>query len=215
MTEKLTFAVRDGSQRCTGVALSPTGDRLAFGGGRLQVWDLDPVKEVPAFQNHADFVLCVVYNPAGTRLAGATVRNQAKVWHALTGKQLLIIQGHTREIRDIAFSPDGQRLATASEDGTAKIWDVADSEESRILDGSNFGSLCGAFSPDGKRFAIGGDSLRVCDAVSGRLICKMPGPQRSFRSLAFSPTASCWPPPIAGTRMCRSWIRPPGRWSGL
>ena len=91
-------------------------------------------------------------------------------------------------ISEIAYSPDGTRLAIATSID-AWLYDTTTHREIALLTGHTDIVLTIAFSPDGKLLASGGmdETIRLCDAVTGKPRRVLTGHEGRVKSLAFSP----------------------------
>ena len=91
-------------------------------------------------------------------------------------------------IREIQYSPDGTRLAVA---GSIGVWlyDTAVHEEVALLTGHTSLVWSVAFSPDGRTIASGSvdGTIRLWDAVTGRIKHISVGHMSSVHSVAYSP----------------------------
>jgi WD40 repeat protein len=182
--------------------------------GEVRVWEARTGQEILTFKGHTDYVRSVAFSPDGQRLATGSggynhLKKQSygevKVWEARTGQQLLTIKGHTHVVYSVAFGPDGQRLATGSEDKTVKVWDARTGQQLLGLPRRTHVVYSVAFSPDGQRLATGSGGrndlkkqsygeVRVWDARTGQELLALQGHSSVVTSVAFSPTASAWPP---------------------
>ncbi len=96
------------------------------------------------------------------------------------------LQGHERHISDLTYSPDGTRLVTVSADRTARVWDAANGRELLNL-AMGMEAATVAWSRDGSRVAVGGESLIVCDAMTGQETLRFSDPTLAFLQIVFSP----------------------------
>jgi WD40 repeat protein len=89
----------------------------------------------------------------------------------------------------VAFSPDGETLAFAC-GLDVKLWDVPGKKERRsitLASGRRVASpvLSVAFSPDGTNLAVGWESVKLCDAASGKEVLDLNVPHASGVYVAF------------------------------
>src|SRR5262249_15813351 len=71
------------------IALSPRGDRLAFGDGSgyLMLWDLSTGKEVRTVQGHRGPIVSIDFSPDGSSVASGSRDHVIGVWSATTGRE--------------------------------------------------------------------------------------------------------------------------------
>jgi WD40 repeat protein len=138
------------------VAFSPDGRRLATAeGSEVTVCDVTTGGEVRPLSGLPGRVVCVAYDAAGRRLAGASEDGTIKVWDEATGEATQTLKGHTGRVSGMAFSPSSRRLVSASLDGTVKLWDLATGEE--VFSYRRPGPIFSvAFNHDGTLLALGG-----------------------------------------------------------
>jgi WD40 repeat protein len=182
------------------LAFSPDGTRLATASDdeTTRVWEVATGREVLSLRGHTDRVARVVFSPDGERLATGSFDHTIKVWNAGTGIELFTLRGHSAGVADLAFSPDGLRLASAGADHTIKVWDAINSPERHSFRPDTTTNphatppvekivWAVAFSPDGTRLVCGyKDTLRVCEARTGRALFVLRGHTNRVWSVAWS-----------------------------
>ncbi|MEQ8764278.1 MAG: serine/threonine-protein kinase [Planctomycetota bacterium] len=168
---------------------SPDGTRLAWTDEyELVVSTVPPSsRELLRLGARCGILHAVSWSPAGDRIAAAGAKG-AGIFDAETGERLQTLEGHTHVIRDVRWSPDGRRVATACLDGRVRIWEIGSPTPLVIEPGGTTG-LAVAWSPDSRRIASGWNDLtvRLHDAVTGRLLAALAGHRGVVRSLAWSP----------------------------
>ena len=173
-----------------GVAFSPDGTRLAYGGqfAGLRIADATTGEEQAKV---ADFgsEQVLAFSPDGTRLASYKDKG-VSILDASTGRQRLLVAHPVGSVKAVAFSPDGTRLATAGgQDKTARIWSASTGRE--LIQVSHDDSvLAVAFSPDGTQLATGADyrdkTARIWDVSTGLRLLQV-SPESAVQAVAFSP----------------------------
>jgi WD40 repeat protein len=112
------------------LALSADGKQLASGGcDRLvHVWDLSGgyanVKEMPAIENHADWVFGVAFTPDGKRLATASRDKTAKLWDLAAKESILTFPDHQNPVYGVAVKADGKQGFSVGEDNQLRTWNA-------------------------------------------------------------------------------------------
>jgi WD40 repeat protein len=158
-----TLLIPDALDGCTVEALAfhPGGRLLAAGGidwlatggsdGAICVWDLAERCEIATISGG---VTAVTWDPAGKRLASASLEQSVCVWDASGGELLHELFGHDGTVSAVAFSPDGRWLASGGEDRTVRLWDATTGEPVALKElDTQVKALC--FAPDGRHLYTG------------------------------------------------------------
>jgi WD40 repeat protein len=159
------------------VAFSPNGEKLASGGGDMNVmmWDVQTGANLGACQEHKAAVYGVAISPDGKTLASGCGAETIKLWDVdnVARPSRASASFHRAVIRALSFSPDNRTLASGSEDRTVKLWNFAAFSKStsrREVASFTFNEpLRGvSFSPDGNTLAAVTDqgTVRLFHAFS-------------------------------------------------
>ncbi len=185
----------------TSLAFSPTGDLLASGGerGEIWVWDVKTGEPVSMLSGHTDWVTGLAFSPDGELLFSSGVDGTVRLWDAREGSSLQVLpaegwRNETRKVWSLGLSPDGKTLAAAGDGHTIRLFEVTGDLAPRLAAGAVLESRLDqirhlVFSPDGKRLAASGSQLdtvvEIWDSLSGRLLNEVPTGKWA-RSVAFS-----------------------------
>lgn len=131
--------------------VSSNGAFLAFGGGKVHVWNLLTGQLAVALQTHFQSADAVAFSPDGRLLATASQDGLVKLWETGSWRQTAQLRGHLLGIHSLAFSPEGRRLATGSLDQEAvKLWDLQTQRQVLNLPLTNALITALRFSPDSR-----------------------------------------------------------------
>jgi RNA polymerase sigma factor (sigma-70 family) len=186
-----------------GLAFSPDGTRLAFGGrSRLaddaafvKLWDVQKRKRIGGTDGVGFRISCLAFSRDGKLLATGDEKGKVRLFDGRTGEAIGVFEGHGECVSGVGFAPDGKTLVSGGWDGALKVWDVEAGKLLRNLEGSKGAVTALAFSPDGRRFATARDvgekdkpavEVLVWDAKVGEVKQSLPGQTRAVNALAFS-----------------------------
>ena len=102
------------------LAWKPDGTQLAIGGVDILILDATTGSTLHVLTGHANAVLSVAWNTAGTLLASGSLDNTVRIWDTVTGQQLETIQT-TGVVRAVDWSPNGTQIAYGGAGGTVDI----------------------------------------------------------------------------------------------
>ncbi len=175
----------------TGLAFSPSGDRLATSSrdSTVRLWETATGRQALIFRGHMRGVSCLAFSPDGRWIASGGADRTVKLWNASSGSELRSFAGHSGAVWGLAFSPDGRLLSSAGDDQTVKLWDAEKGDEIRTLRGHAGLVHAVAFSPDGRLVASAGydGTARIWNAADGRELVVFRGHSRFVTGVAFSP----------------------------
>ncbi len=114
---------------------------------------------------HEDDVNAVAFDPAGERIATASVDGRVRVWNAQSGEQEFSTSAEKGVLSSIAFDPLGECVAAGAEDGHVWIWSADDGVFRAKLSGHAESVKCIAFTSDGLSLASGSydGTIRIRD----------------------------------------------------
>lgn len=112
---QLTSTLRGHKRAVSGVAFSPTSDRLLASCSAdctLAIWDLGTGEQAthPRPMAHPQGVNAVAWNPQGNYLASVSDDMSVKLWDAESGMCLRTMTGHTNYVFCCQFDPVGHIL---------------------------------------------------------------------------------------------------------
>ena len=196
----------------TCLAFSANGETLAVGqaDGKITLWNAATGRKRSTLGGHESFVVSLAFAPDGATLVSSGNGRLTRVWDVATGSERFAITGRTNTSVALSFSPDGRLLATSDQvTPTVRLWDMQNGTEHASLRGPAGAVVGVAISPDGTTLAAAGyqgavtfwdlDSLQI---RPGKLW------HAGVRSIAFAPTAACWPP-VGSTARSSSGTFPP------
>jgi WD40 repeat protein/serine/threonine protein kinase len=143
------------------VAISPEGDRVAYGGTEfyraVRVWGIDRNEELFPLAGHFGIASSVALSIDGQyALTGSWYETAVRLWDVATRRELRPFLGHTDGIWCAGFAPDPQFALSGSADRTLKLWDVDGRKLVHSFEGHTGAVNMFAVSPDGRRAVTAG-----------------------------------------------------------
>jgi WD40 repeat protein len=144
------------------VAVSPTGERLAFVDDSFGLWELtDGNRLKPVARDSLGGGESVLFLPDNETIAVGTREGTIELRSAVTGLVLHAFEAHGGKVHSLAASPDGRMLYSGGSDATIRAWRIGTWELLHELKarGGHIFSL--AVSPDGTKLASGGPNAAI------------------------------------------------------
>jgi WD40 repeat protein len=176
-------------------AFSRDGKLLACGGKLISLWEIATGKELTHLQGAEEqgWYRALAFSPDGKTLASGTEGQNAAVqlWDVATGRRLNRIGLGGPRVEGVAFSSNGNLLAFVAGDGILHVWDAVRRTAAwkrTDADGER-GHTQVAFAPDARSLAVGDrrGNIILCEATTGRDLCRFNVGSRPIASLSFSP----------------------------
>ncbi|KAG1745306.1 WD40 repeat-like protein [Suillus lakei] len=184
-------------EKISSVAISPSGEWLAFGArrlGQLLVWEWQSESYILKQQGHYFDMNTLAYAPDGQTIATGGDDGKLKVWSVQNGFCFVTFSEHTAPIMGITFAKHGSVLFSASLDGTVRAFDLVRYRNFRTFTSPSpvqFSSI--AVDPSGEVVAAGStDTFEVFmwSVQTGKLLDILAGHEAPVSALAFSPTGA-------------------------
>ncbi|KAG6332965.1 hypothetical protein ID866_6127 [Astraeus odoratus] len=184
-------------QKITSVAISPSGEWLAFGArtlGQLLVWEWQSESYVLKQQGHFFDMNTLAYAPDGQTIVTGGDDGKVKVWAVHSGFCFVTFTEHTAPVMDVAFAKQGSVLFSASLDGTVRAFDLVRYRNFRTFTSPSpvqFSAL--AVDPSGEVVAAGStDSFEIFlwSVQTGKLLDILTGHEAPVSTLSFCPSGS-------------------------
>ncbi|RKY20012.1 MAG: hypothetical protein DRQ55_08985 [Planctomycetota bacterium] len=150
---------------------------------------LSPLSVAPSEPGGNETILALAFNPAGTRLFGATDERRIVWWSLSDPRPRAFPQRHGGRVTSLAFDDTGLRLVSGSSDRRAIVWDVSSGTQEVELGPHDGAVLSVAHASGSHRVATGSaDGLvRVFDLDQGeRPLFLLDGHDGAVTSLSFS-----------------------------
>lgn len=107
------------------VVVHPNGQLVAAAGAdrKVYLFDLITGAVVRTLEGHTDYIHCVAFNAAGTRLLSYGYAGQLRIWEP-SSCQLLMDEQIGRIGNYANYNADGSRILLSNGDGTARVFEV-------------------------------------------------------------------------------------------
>jgi RNA polymerase sigma factor (sigma-70 family) len=173
--------------------LGRDGKTLVTGGqdSLIRVWDITTGRLIRELTGNPNVLSKVAVSPDGKRVAsigmtkvdvggGASVfpsDNRVRIWDVPAGTELRqlhmdargeLTHGYPPGFCLVTFSDDGRTLITCGLDGVLRFWDPDTGKEHRQCSFGRVGVVALAVAPDSQTIAIGGRSIQLFDAATGK-----------------------------------------------
>ena len=137
-------------------AVSPDGKRLALGSldGKIQIYDLDPVRAVTEIAGHETKINNLTFSPDGMIIASASYDRTVRFFDAQRGDALQELKTHSSEAWSVAFSSNGRFIATSGTDFNVFLFDQRELLKRSSFAFSTTGTTWSAISPDRTKAAL-------------------------------------------------------------
>jgi RNA polymerase sigma factor (sigma-70 family) len=188
-TKKIRQVIRDKELVSTHhVAFSPDGRCLASSSQQLGVfiWDAQTGKQVRRFQSTIG-AQKVAFSPDSRTLAIAGIGGGISLWELSTGRLLPASANPVDLVRQIWFAADGRHLFAMAD--RPLCWEIASGEQQPRFANLATVSTQTVLSPDAKFVAVGGESIKLLDATTGRQLNELKSEDGPVTRMMFSPDA--------------------------
>jgi len=185
------------SQWVVGLAFSPDGHYLAYGGalgftgsaGPIGLWNVVADSLEFFWGGHDGGCWSLDFQESTGILASASFDRTVKLWEPLTGTLLNTLTGHTGAVLSVDFNPSQNLLASSSIDYTVRLWDSQTGSPVCVLTGhtGNVGYV--KFSPNGLNVASSADdgTVRLWNVADSSSIWSRNAEQGWVNCVNFSP----------------------------
>jgi WD40 repeat protein len=175
----------------TAMALTPDGGYVVSGGhnGTIKLWELATGKLVHSvggwFTNHEGTVNSLAVTPDGRNIVSGSTDTTVKLWDVATGGLLRGVGEHEFRVNAVAVSSDDRYIVSESEDAI-KLWDRATGALVRSVAGEASGGSI-AIARDGLHIVLAGETIRLLELATGKLVGRFEGHQSSVNAVVATP----------------------------
>lgn len=120
------------------LAFSPSGDRVAVGGGNpategiVEIFSWPEGKSLHVLKKHHDSVTAVAWRDASS-LASASLDRRIILWDLHTGTPIQELKGHSKGVSSLCFLNDKEKLVSTGIDQSVRVWDLTSGELIRSM----------------------------------------------------------------------------------
>lgn len=135
---KLRRTIKSKSPNLHAIEFSPTGSRLAVGGGSpsedgtVEVFSWPDGRAIQSMQDHTDSVMDVAWRNS-SEVASASLDHSITLWNVDSGKPQKRFKGHSRGVASVCFLNDQATMVSAGIDHSLRVWNVESGERLRSL----------------------------------------------------------------------------------
>lgn len=139
-------------------------------------------------QGHMRPLTALSYSSAAQLLATADELGTIRFWDITSAQELFSLPNTVYYFNDLAFSPSGEWLAAAAKE-KVEVWNVPTRALTLTLIGHTASVSEIAFSPTGTLIATAShdSTVKIWDAVNGKLLQSFAVPDSAIAALGFSP----------------------------
>jgi WD40 repeat protein len=111
------------------LAFSPSGDRLAVGGGipadegTVEIFSWPGGKPLQVLNDHKDSVMGIAWL-SGSSIASGSLDHSVVLWDTTTGSLLKRLKGHSRGVSSLCFLEKKKLLVSAGIDQSLRVWNL-------------------------------------------------------------------------------------------
>jgi WD40 repeat protein len=151
-----------------------------------RIFDISTGAMLQTLKSRTGYMRPLAFSPDCKQIAFDESRYTVSFYDISTGRIVSKLLGYASTPTALAFSPDGKRAVLASTDNTITAWDTATGKRQLFI-AADAGVVSEIkYSADGKQIAVAGQTVKLWDTATGRLLHSLPRPRNSLH-IEFSP----------------------------